>query len=132
MSSRCNLQILKRILAGLFQTQNFFFVGIQCMSLIALFHQHLFVSALEERRSVPGRNELPFLLRYGVPQRSCLGPLLFTIYASKLFEILERHLSDVHVYADDKQLYLSFKPGSTVSELEAVTALQNCIIDIKT
>ena len=102
------------------------------MSLIALFYQHLFVSALEERRSVPGRNELPFLLRYGVPQRSCLGPLLFTIYASKLFEILKRHLLDVHVYADDKQLYLLFKPGSNVSELEAVTALQNCIIDIKT
>ena len=53
-------------------------------------------------------------------------------YASKLFEILKRHLPDVHVYADDNQLYLSFKPGSSVSELEAVTALQNCIIDIKT
>ena len=46
--------------------------------------------------------------------------------------ILKRHLLDVHVYADDKQLYLLFKPGSNVSELEAVTALQNCIIDIKT
>ena len=67
-----------------------------------------------------------------MPQGSCLGPLLFTIYASKLFEILKRHLPDVHAYADDNQLYLSFESGSSVSELEAVTALQNCIIDIKT
>ena len=38
----------------------------------------------------------------------------------------------VHAYADDNQLYISFKPGSSASELEAVTALQDCIIDIKT
>ena len=29
-------------------------------------------------------------------------------------------------------LYISFKLGSSASELEAVTALQDCIIDIKT
>ena len=34
-------------------------------------------------------------------------------------------------YADDNQLYISFKPGSSASELEAVTALQDCILDIK-
>ena len=45
---------------------------------------------------------------------------------------MKRHLPDVHVYADDNQLYISFKPGSKASELEAVTALQDCILDIKT
>ena len=35
-------------------------------------------------------------------------------------------------YTDDNQLYISFKPGSSASELEAVTALQDCILDIKT
>ena len=38
----------------------------------------------------------------------------------------------VHAYADDNQLYISFKLGSSASELEAVTALQDCIINIKT
>ena len=74
-----------------------------------------------------------FSLPHSVPQGSCLAPLLFTIYASKLFEVVKRHLQDVyandnqHTYsphADDNQLYISFKPGSSASELEAVTTLQ--------
>ena len=82
-----------------------------------------------------------FSLLHGVPKDSCLGPLLFTIYASKLFEVVKCHLPDVYAddtqhtntaYAIDNQLYISFKPGSSASELEAVTALQDCILHIKT
>ena len=34
-----------------------------------------------------------FNLECGVPQGSCLVPLLYIIYASKLFKIIEHHLS---------------------------------------
>ena len=75
---------------------------------------------------------MDFPLLHGVPQGSCLGPLLFILYSSKLFDVIKNHLPDAHAYADDTQLYISFKPDSTACELEAVTALQNCIADIKT
>ena len=66
-----------------------------------------------------------------VPQGSCLGPLLFTIYVSKLFQILKHHLPSVHTYADDTHLYLSFKQSDTFSEVEAVSAMQKCICDVR-
>ena len=49
-----------------------------------------------------------FALGFGVPQGSCLGPLLFTIYTSKLFEILCWHLPFAHAYADDTQLFNNY------------------------
>ena len=67
----------------------------------------------------------------GVPQGSCLSPLLFTIYVSKLFQILKHHLPSVHTYADDTHLYLSFKQSDTFSEVEAVSSMQKCICDVR-
>ena len=82
-----------------------------------------------QRISVNGTFSNTFALECGVPQGSCLGPLLFTIYTSKLFEIIRSHLPSAHAYADDTQLYMSFRPSDSLSELEAATALENCILD---
>ena len=72
-----------------------------------------------------------FDLQWGVPQGSCLGPLLFTIYSSDLFSLWESHLPTTHAYADDTQLFLSFSLSVATGELDAVTAIENCIQDIR-
>lgn len=62
------------------------------------------------------------------PQGSCLGLLLCTIYTNKLFDVVERHLPDVHCYADDIQLYLAFSPEDSEAAVEAVL---RCIDDLR-
>ena len=39
----------------------------------------------------------------------CFGPFAYPIYISPLFDITASHGVGVHMYADDTQLYVSFK-----------------------
>ena len=71
-------------------------------------------------------------LPFGVPQRSCLGPLFFTLYSSKLFEVIKPHLPEAHAYADDSLLYLSFKPNNEVNQSEAIKSMELCIRTLRT
>ncbi len=68
----------------------------------------------------------------GVPQESCLGPVLFLFCVSKLFEIIKKQLPSSHGYADDTQLYLSFRLETPVCQSEAVRIVETCINDIRT
>ena len=48
---------------------------------------------------------------------------LFLLYASRLFEVVKRHLPSVHGYADDTQLYVSFRPDSFAAQDQAIKAI---------
>ena len=91
-----------------------------------------FKSYLSERFqvSVNGGLSKRFALCQGVPQRPSLGLLLFTIYV-KLFDIVERHLSLVHSYDNDTQLYVSFSPNQSVEVDAAIKPMTDCISDVR-
>ena len=90
-----------------------------------------YLSARSQRVFIPGALSDNLPLDWGVPQGSCLGPLLYIIYFSKLFNIIERHLPNSHCYAGVSLIYLSFKPDDLWSQQDAITAMQNCTDDIR-
>ena len=67
-------------------------------------------------------------IKWGVPQGSVLGPLLFSIYLLPLGDIIRQHNLTYHIYAEDVQLYLSFQPGTVPSTAES---FEHCIQDIR-
>ena len=90
-----------------------------------------YLNGRSQRVMVQGNIAQSLNLDFGVPQGSYLGPLLFTIYASKLFDVIKVHLCTVHCYADDKQLYVSFSPNISTGQFEVFTAIQQCVDDIR-
>ena len=87
-------------------------------------------SYISDRQQTVVTNEhqsAPTLLRFGVPQGSVLGPILFSMYSQPVCDILIKHSFNYHLYADDTQLYKSVDVPHVISILQS---LNECVSDV--
>ena len=72
-----------------------------------------FCSFLRQRTmrvKVNGAYSEVFVLEFGVPQGSVLGPILFNIYIRSIYKHIQSTGFSIKGFADDHQLYVSFSP----------------------
>ena len=64
-----------------------------CADVLKWFRSYL--TGRVQRVIVNQQSSETIILNYDVPQGSCLGPVLFLLYASRLFEVVKKHLPSV-------------------------------------
>ena len=67
----------------------------------------LFVTGRTQQVAYDGQLSSVQPFRFGVPQGSILGPLLFLMYTAELHQVVSSHGLTLHQYADDCQIYLT-------------------------
>lgn len=86
-----------------------------------------YLSARSQTISIGEACSIAAMLLFGVPQGSVLGPILFLIYTLPIGDIARKHGLHVHLYADDTQLYVSFKPADQLSARLMLHKVETCI-----
>ena len=90
-----------------------------------------YLSGRTQHVSVDGTLSTKFDLDCDVPQGSCLGPLLYFVYASKIFKNCGQTQFRDPCYVDDGQLYLFFCPNDNANQEAALASVERCIEDIR-
>ena len=83
---------------------------------VALKWFELYVRERKQCISINGIQSLPVEVKYGLPQGSVQGLKLLTIYTSPIADIARRYASNIHLYADDTQIYIAFETSSSTDE----------------
>ena len=56
---------------------------------------------------------------------------IFILYISRLYHVIANHLPSAHGYADDTELYLSFRPNGRSSQDQDIASVEACILDVR-
>jgi hypothetical protein len=67
---------------------------------------------------------------FGVPQGSCAGPVIFTLYIAALNRVVKKYPVQLHGYADDHKVAVQIQAGNTENETRALEQLSACLADI--
>ena len=88
-----------------------------------------FQSYLSERKQFVkiSCSSTPVSLRFGVPQSSVLGPILFSLYTSSISEIIQKHDVLYYQFADDITL---FTGASYLDPHPSLTKISECITEL--
>ena len=69
-------------------------------------------------------------LTFSVPQGSCAGPTLYSVYASTMADVIPSNL-DIHGYADDHAIKVSFTSGIQSAEEKAILDMEGTLAEIR-
>ena len=79
---------------------------------------------------IDGKMSKPDRMRFSVPQGSVLAPKFYTMYTKPVGLICKKYGLLHHFYADDSQLYISFKPIDNLSKRETLRRVEMCLCEI--
>jgi hypothetical protein len=103
--------------------KHLFCIGNFSLKLIKSYLEHRSFSVV-----INGKSSTPKSLNQGVPQGSLLGPLMYILYTKEVEYIAEKYGLNIISYADDMQLYISFK---TDHIQKAKDKMLNCLTELK-
>ena len=78
---------------------------------------------------IEGSRSSEMSLDYSVPQGSCGGPVLYSVYASSLQTEILAYVR-LNAFVDDHSLSCAFKANNREQEVDTMNSVEHCLLDV--